>query len=71
MPKKEAKRQYERTKPAQFTARLGNVWVTMQIDERLRAVCRSQRLGRADVVRAALEAELARLEAPDAQPSTL
>lgn len=52
------KRQYERTKPAQYTARLGNVWITQRDDERLRERCRSLSLGRADEVRAALSGYL-------------
>lgn len=60
------RREYLRTKPRQYTARLGNVWIPANDDARLRAVCKSRQLGRADVVRAALRAELSRLEASKA-----
>lgn len=67
MSRKVDKRHYERTKPRQFDARLGDVWVPASLDARLREICRSRQLGRADVVRAAVTSEVARLESAGAQ----
>lgn len=60
MTKTTTRRAYERFAPAVYTERLGDVSITPAMDERLRETLRRIKQGKADFVRDALEAHLAR-----------